>query len=295
MNAEISNLESVLLTDLENLRIRSVLDTGFFAEFQTTSEIHAHPCIELMIALEGNLTLKLSDGTLLCAKEGELCLIPPMVYHSTCSSDVKKLALRFYCEEIPDFQGESSMAETWNTIQLHLQTATVLTNTHTLCKLLWELRQELSSPRLASGAYIRALLTRFYVDLLRRLSASDESNGSLTEQKQDKQELRQLRIEEYLFHHYHEQIVEEDLARYMNFSRRQVSRILKQIYGMSFRQLLIDARLHRAEQLLLTTDHSIERIAEMVGYTSPSGFYTAFYQKFNTSAGKYRRKFEKNT
>lgn len=288
MNTEITNAKSMLITDLEDLRIRSVLDAGFFAEFQTTPEIHAHSYFELMIVLEGKLTLKLSDGTLLCAEEGELCLIPPMVYHSTCSDHVKKLALRFYCEQLPNFQGESSMMEVWNTVRIHLQAATVLTNAPTLCKIFQELRQEISSPRLASATYIRALLTQFYIDLLRKLS-SGEDNGNLADQTPDEQELRRLRIEEYLLNHYREQIVEEDLAKYMNFSRRQVSRILRQMYGMSFRRLLIDARLHRAEQLLLTTNYSIEQIAEMVGYTSLSGFYAAFQQKFKTSAGKYRQ------
>lgn len=295
MNTEITGSDSVLLTDLEDLRIRSVLDTGFFSEFQTTPEIHAHSYFELMISLEGKLPLKLSDSTLLCAEEGELCLIPPMVYHSTCSDDVKKLALRFYCEQIPEVQGDSSMLDVWNAILLHHQTATVLKNACTLCDLLQELRREIASPRLASGTYIRALLTQFYIDLLRMLSSPIEGPSTPTGRQPDEQELRRLKIEEYIFAHCHESIVAEDLARYMNLSRRQVSRILDQIYGMSFRQILIDARLHRAAQLLLTTNHSIERIAETVGYTSTSGFYTAFYQKFNTSAGKYRRKFEKST
>jgi AraC-like DNA-binding protein len=83
------------------------------------------------------------------------------------------------------------------------------------------------------------------------------------------------------------------LAKKMNISKRQLSRILKQLFGTSFRQLLIDVRLNRAAQLLIETDASAEEIAAAVGYTSMSGFYSAFKDRFSISVGRYRKRFGK--
>ncbi len=100
---------------------------------------------------------------------------------------------------------------------------------------------------------------------------------------------RQIRIDEYFNTHYSESISEDDLAQHFNLSKRQLNRILQNIYNMSFREKLILVRMQQAKQLLLSTDHSIEAIAEMVGYSSLSGFYYAFRKTYNIAAGEYRK------
>lgn len=287
VTSNISNL--VLLTDVEDLRIQSMLDMGFVTEFSTTPNVHAHSCYELLITLEGELSLLLSDGTSLCVEKDQLCIIPPMLYHSTRLDSVKKLAIRFSCERLTTPIDTPSIYDAWYPLLL-FPDPIVLSDCDLLCRLLRELRHELTTPHMASNLYMHSLLTQFYILLFRRLSRAQEVPSKQAKQAASEQELRRLRIEEFFFDHFHESIVEDNLAQYMNLSRRQISRILQKTYGMSFRQLLIDTRLHRAEQLLRTTDSSIETIAELVGYNSLSGFYTAFRQKFQISAGQYRKK-----
>ena len=288
MTSNISNL--VFLTDIEDLHIQSLLDLGFVKEFSTTPEIHAHSCYELLIALEGELSLILSNETSLCIEKDQLCMIPPMLYHSTRSDSVKKLAVRFSCERLSDSIGTPSIYDAWYPLLCPHHTPIVLSDAEIPCRLLRELRYELTTPHMASITYIQSLLTQFYVCLFRSLSCAQKPQDKQLRQATSEQELRRLRIEEFFFDHFHEPIVEDNLAQYMNLSRRQISRILQQTYGMSFRQLLIDTRLHRAEQLLRTTDFSVETIARQVGYDSLSGFYTAFRQKFQIPAGQYRKK-----
>jgi AraC-like DNA-binding protein len=64
---------------------------------------------------------------------------------------------------------------------------------------------------------------------------------------------------------------------------------MRRIYGKSFRQVLTEERLNRAAQMLLSSDRSVEAIAAEVGYTSLSGFYSAFRAFFGTTAGQYRK------
>ena len=82
------------------------------------------------------------------------------------------------------------------------------------------------------------------------------------------------------------------MAREIGLSKRQLSRVLRQIYNMSFREKLVDTRLHHAAKLLTRTDIPIEKIGYMIGYNTPSGFYTAFKKRFGVSGGEYRCEFK---
>ena len=57
---------------------------------------------------------------------------------------------------------------------------------------------------------------------------------------------------------------------------------------MSFREKLCDVRVHNAVKLLTRTDSSVERIAAMVGYESPSGLYRAFERHLGMKISEFR-------
>ena len=85
------------------------------------------------------------------------------------------------------------------------------------------------------------------------------------------------------------QITEDDLAAEVSISKRHLSRVLADIYGMSFREKLIEVRLHRAAQLLEQTEMNIDEIASAVGYRSFSGFHRAFVRYFGCTPYEYRK------
>ncbi len=87
---------------------------------------------------------------------------------------------------------------------------------------------------------------------------------------------------------------EEQLAKMLCVSRRQLGRILKEHYGVSFRQKLKLARMDRAAWLLRTTDLSIQEIGEAVGYLSPPSFFKAFKAHHNITPEAYRKELISN-
>lgn len=68
------------------------------------------------------------------------------------------------------------------------------------------------------------------------------------------------------------------LARKLNLSPRQLNRIMKNSFGLNYRDRIKQLRLETAVNLLLTTDRSIASIAEETGYDSASNF-SAFVKK----------------
>jgi len=80
----------------------------------------------------------------------------------------------------------------------------------------------------------------------------------------------------------------EDLAAYVHLSKSQLNRILKEYYGMTFREKLLRTRMDRASWLLRYTDHPIDEVGEAVGYRSESAFYQVFRKQFSVTPEKYR-------
>lgn len=81
-----------------------------------------------------------------------------------------------------------------------------------------------------------------------------------------------------------------EIAAHVYISERQVSRIIAREYGCSLPKLINGKRMAAAEILLKSTDIPISRIAEEVGVSSESYFYTIFKQKYGVSPLKYRKK-----
>ena len=285
----------ILENSMGDLKISSVADLGFFKAFQMSPELHAHSYYEILLALEGGLYLALSDGEGRTLGIGDLCLIPPGVYHGTCplEESSKKLALRFRYER--ESGNDEALYRRFCGTLSACKDVIHLPDERGMVGLIDQLREEILEPGSATKEYTETLLNQFYLLLMRRLDARqglDTETGR--EKAEDDREERRIWIEDYFQEFYGESITEEHMAEKMNLSKRQVSRVLSEIYGKSFRQLLIECRLNRAAQLLLSTEKSVEEIAFEVGYTSLSGFYSAFRQGFGVSAGKYRKNIAKH-
>ena len=81
----------------------------------------------------------------------------------------------------------------------------------------------------------------------------------------------------------------ERLCSEMNYSRSQLTRLCRGIYGQSPGEKIKAMRMEHAKLLLANTQNPIIEIAETVGYTSPSLFSTAFSNHVGMSPREYRK------
>ena len=81
----------------------------------------------------------------------------------------------------------------------------------------------------------------------------------------------------------------QQLADQLHLSKRQLGRLIQELYGMTFREKLLAARMDCAAWLLRTTQNSTGEIARQVGYGSEPTFYTKFKHHHGISPGQYRR------
>lgn len=79
-----------------------------------------------------------------------------------------------------------------------------------------------------------------------------------------------------------------DLAQRLHLSESRAGHAVRELCGMSFVQLLIEARLKTAAGLLRHTDLSVAQVAASSGFENASHFHQMFRRKFGTTPHRYR-------
>ena len=83
----------------------------------------------------------------------------------------------------------------------------------------------------------------------------------------------------------------DSLAGFVSMSRRTLTRHFLKGTGMTLSEWINTERLHRSQELLETTDYSIEKVSEAIGFQSPISFRQNFKSKFRVTPTEWRRAF----
>lgn len=93
----------------------------------------------------------------------------------------------------------------------------------------------------------------------------------------------------YLQDHFRENLSVAQVADVVGLDPNYFSHQFRQVFGKRFTDHLNKLRLQYSTQLLSTTDHTIERIAELAGFQSANHFYTLFKRTYQVSPHMYRK------
>ncbi|MFC5704601.1 GlxA family transcriptional regulator [Aeromonas eucrenophila] len=83
----------------------------------------------------------------------------------------------------------------------------------------------------------------------------------------------------------------DSLAEHCLMSRRTFTRRFQQATGLSVGDWLLAERLRRSQELLESSSHSMERIAELVGLKTATSLRQHFRTRFGVSPSEWRRTF----
>lgn len=84
----------------------------------------------------------------------------------------------------------------------------------------------------------------------------------------------------------------ENVAEEIGVSYSLFRRIFKEYMGISPAQYQMDIRLKRAQELLTTTNYSIAKTAEILGFSDTAQFSTFFRKRQNMTPRDYRNKYK---
>jgi len=108
--------------------------------------------------------------------------------------------------------------------------------------------------------------------------------------KQDVLLIRQART--ILAENYDKRITIPQLARQAGINEAKLKEGFKEIYGQSVHGYLLQLRLEKAKQLLLTTGLSITEITYEIGYSHVTHFTTLFKKELGITPSAWRKKYK---
>ena len=79
------------------------------------------------------------------------------------------------------------------------------------------------------------------------------------------------------------------MSEILNVNPAYFSTLFKKKTGSSFIQYLTAFRMKKAIELLRTTDYSVEKIAEEVGYSNPNYFVKVFKKQMGKTISDFRK------
>lgn len=98
-----------------------------------------------------------------------------------------------------------------------------------------------------------------------------------------------IQAAEYLSEDLHKFQAVRTVAQHFGLSRNHFTRIFTDFWHVTPQDYLIDQRIRRAKDLLANSDQSLEKIAEILGYSDRFFFSRQFKEKTGITPGSYRR------
>ncbi|MDL0420259.1 AraC family ligand binding domain-containing protein [Caldifermentibacillus hisashii] len=127
------------------------------------------------------------------------------------------------------------------------------------------------------------LLSLIEKDLDFKYNLKDKENKSLT--YADSYVERAIAIIEKS---YYRDLKINEIAEALSINRSYLSQVFKEKTGYTLKEYITDFRISRCEELLFSTNWSIEKVGKSVGFKSGSYFSKVFKKKYGMSPSKYR-------
>ena len=241
------------------------------------NSIHHHDFFEISIILQGE-SLYLIDGEWKTVRSGDVLMFNPGVDHAekqlinTYSHQlhigIKNFKL--YGLEENHFPNSSSLLS-------------IQDNQLKVFDKAWQLIEEFNQQQTNFHFIGRALVMEMMILLLRSLEKEEQfQDAAHTNQSDRMNQVVQL-ITTYMENNYAKEISIEQLATLYYVSPTYLSKIFKDLTGVSPINYLIQIRLKNAHQMLEKQDLTVKEVAKAVGYEDAYHFSKSFKKHFGIS------------
>lgn len=239
---------------------------------------HSNTCYELHIILEGtcNLAFDSKSHDLI---PGQAVFIAPNVFHAPgCVSET-------FCRFSLSFSLDRDLTDALLTVDrqgyLFFEPGSQVVS---LCR---DILRELDADVFLNRELVSALFSQLMILCLRMVQGDKTHASNANKPLTQDDEIE--RIDNFFAVFPPERQTREELAKYLHCSQRQLIRKMQALYGVSFRQKLMDSRMDLARYLLRSTDKSVGEISTQVGYADNAAFFRAFRQYTGMTPAQYRK------
>ena len=264
----------------------AVHETIAVAEGPLMLYLHWHEEAEILLALEGDVTVRINDRSF-HMREGEAAYIEPCSLHACYKAETDTchlLALVFR----PDVIAPGRDPALYETYVAPVTRGSVRFASHLVREIDWQ--NEILT--LVRSTLPYCTIPYEQSDLaLRGVLYTVWSNLFLHAESGDKPKTDSSRLEpalKYIYENYRFPITISDIAAQVNLSVSRFSALFKKSFHMSPVAHLLQYRLHRCTILLLSSDLTVAEIAFTSGFDNLSNFNRQFREHMGCTPTAYR-------
>ena len=279
MDSQFTELYSIEKNDI---LCHFVITEAFVEGIRSSENYHFHSYYELYAVRRGQMRIATEHREYLLS-DGDIAIVPPRITHYVYdNADSERTGFLFdFVPSKKDSDG-TFFSKFRNTFQ-QIPEITVLK-----CPELYDSYLSFAIRTVAGKepCYAVKELLFLTVDYVRRQLNRDTSDDS--GEKKPSVDLLAVQVENYMNRAYANRPDISDLAEQLGYSVRQTQRILEQLFGMSFSELLTKKRVAAACFLLRNTELTLDEIAIQSGFCSLSHLCRAFRRSIGTTPLSYR-------
>jgi len=282
-------------TRIGSILFNIILDKGFFElndGFHT--EKHNHSAYEIHFIIKGSGSVEIK-GKSCEISPNSYYIIAPGIYHEQkvdLANPIGKYSFRMEYkllgipEDFFPIEENSRIAEIFKSIEFFSAE-----DIHNNLSLMYEIRNELQNQWIGYYSRIQSLFSQLIINIIRDMASKQKTGYGIPERVF--YEKRNVIIEDFFEYNYNSSATAHDLAKLLHVSIRQLNRIMKDSFNMSFKQKMLEKRMEVSKSLLKNTELPVKVVSERVGYDTESNFCIIFKQKNGCTPSEYRHKYNK--
>ena len=253
---------------------------------------HSHTFFEISYVYDGKCTQNISGRTIEM-RTGDFCVIPPGIKHSISVFDdtiVINIMLRrdtlhsmFY-----SFLNTPNLLSSFFLNNIYAKKANDYIMFHTgsddniANSFIWMLTESVNRQEYHYQAITNTLLLDFYL-IIRNYSESVQM--PLFDSRID---VQRYALIQYIQENYKD-ITLSELSNKFHYSNEYTSRLIKELTGMTYTEILRTVRIERSQDLLANSTMSVATIAEAVGYDTTEHYIRQFKKHTKKTPSAYRK------
>ncbi|MCD8350224.1 MAG: AraC family transcriptional regulator [Planctomycetaceae bacterium] len=255
----------------------------------TVEVLHGHQAFEVYYVLANRILSMVGDQEV-TLNQGDLLLLAPNVRHHTIYEpgvDKEYFVLIFSVEAntaAKPVESRYQFEEVEKRLELARKDSYLTAHGHDdMAQIIARIGREMVDRQVGWQDMVNSLLHHFFLFSMRAFETEQSAVPGPSEHLN-------LGVEatKYMHSNYHREIAVEDAAAYLGISPRHVNRAFRQVFGSTFSKTLSLFRLNYAKKFLVSTDDSIDKIAERVGFKSARTLFKLFQQYEDMTVSDYR-------
>ncbi len=247
--------------------------------------MHFHNVLEIGICREGT-------GRMVYAQEekeyhaGDISIIPRNIAHSTKSAyswweyiyiDVNAILNRFLWKEAKNHNWKE---------KINSRPLLIREETHVVLK---EALEAMFQESKGEDFYRSQTMGALALEILFLIARENKEYSQMIDIDFKQQDEKIREVLDYMDQHFAEELTISEIAEAAGISETHFRRVFRQVINMTPMDYLNMIRIRNACNLLLTTDLSVEMIAEQSGFLTPSTFNRNFKRYLNTTPLQWKK------